>query len=104
MMKMKKIYRKRRASVIAALETHCPHQIHIYGDVAGLHLVAEFNGRALTEQTLADLEEAGVRLYPVEGHAIRKGCHQSKVILGYGNLTQEEIEEGVRRIKTVLRT
>jgi GntR family transcriptional regulator / MocR family aminotransferase len=51
-----------------------------------------------------NLEEAGVRLYPVERHAIGKGGHQSKVILGYGNLTQEEIEEGVRRIKTVLST
>jgi pimeloyl-ACP methyl ester carboxylesterase len=30
--------------------------------------------------------------------------NQSKVILGYGNLTQEEIEEGVRRIKSVLST
>lgn len=103
-MKMKKIYRKRREAVIAALETHCPRQLHIYGDVAGLHLVAEFGGRALTEQIFADLEEAGVRLYPVERHAIRKGGHQSKVILGYGNLTPEEIEEGVRRIKTVLNT
>ncbi len=103
-MKIKKIYRKRREALIAALETHYPRQIQIYGDVAGLHLVAGFGGRALTEQTFADWEEAGVRLYPVERHAIRKGGHQSKVILGYGNLTPEEIEEGVRRIKTVLNT
>ncbi len=101
-LKMKKIYRKRRERLIAALETHFSSQIQIYGDVAGLHLVAEFGRRALTEQTFADWEEAGVRLYPVEGHAIRKGHHRSKVILGYGNLTQDEIEEGVRRIKTVL--
>jgi GntR family transcriptional regulator / MocR family aminotransferase len=101
-LKMKKIYRKRREALIAALETHFPRQIHIYGDMAGLHLVAGFAGRVLTEQTFADWEEAGVHLYPVELHAIRKGKHQSKVILGYGNLTQDEIEEGVRRIKTVL--
>jgi GntR family transcriptional regulator/MocR family aminotransferase len=101
-MKMKRIYRKRREALIASLETHLPGQIQIYGDAAGLHIVTEFGGRALTEQTFADWEEAGVRLYPVEQHAIRKGSHQSKVILGYGTLTPEEIEEGVRRIKTVL--
>jgi len=88
--------------LIAALEMHFPHHLQIYGEVAGLNLVAEFGGRALTEATFAAWEEAGVRLYPVEQHAIRKGYHQSKVILGYGNLTQEEIEEGVRRIKIVL--
>ena len=36
------------------------------------------------------------------GIAIRKGYHQGKVILGYGNLTQGEIEEGMKRMKTVL--
>jgi GntR family transcriptional regulator/MocR family aminotransferase len=101
-MKMKKIYRKRREVLIAALMRHFSRYLSISGDATGLHLIAEFHGRAFTEQTIADLEDAGVRLYPVERHAIRKGYHQSKVILGYGNLTQGEIEEGVRRIKTVL--
>jgi GntR family transcriptional regulator / MocR family aminotransferase len=41
-LKMKKIYRKRRERLIAALETHFSSQIQIYGDIAGLHLVAEF--------------------------------------------------------------
>jgi GntR family transcriptional regulator/MocR family aminotransferase len=101
-MKMKKIYRRRRETLIAALTTHFPRDVHISGDATGLHLIAEFHGRTFTDQTLADLEDAGVRFYPVELHAIRKGCHQSKAILGYGNLTQDEIEEGVRRARTVL--
>src|SRR5262249_17382212 len=44
-LQMKKLYRKRREALIAALETHFPHDLQIYGDVAGLHLVAEFGGR-----------------------------------------------------------
>ena len=101
-LKMKRIYRKRREALIAALTTNFPHRVRVSGDATGLHLIAEFHGRAFTEQMLADLEDAGVRLYPVERHAIRKDRHQSKVILGYGNLTPGEIEEGVRRMKTVL--
>jgi GntR family transcriptional regulator / MocR family aminotransferase len=101
-MKMKKIYRKRREALIEALTTHCSQSPRISGDATGLHLIAEFQRRTFTEQMLADLEEAGVRLYPVERHAIRKGHHGSKVILGYGHLTPGEIEEGVRRMKTVL--
>lgn len=101
-LKMKKVYRKRREALIAALETHFSGQVHVYGDAAGLHLVAGFGRRALNEQTFTDIEEAGARLYPVEQHAIQKGKHQGEVILGYGNLTPEEIEEGVRRIQTVL--
>ncbi len=101
-MRTRKIYRKRRMAVINALTTDFPYQVHIHGDATGLHLVAEFPGKEFTEQTLMDLKHAGVRIYPVEIHAIRKGYHLNKVILGYGNLTIEEIEEGVRKMKTVL--
>ncbi len=101
-MRTRKIYRKRRMAVISVLTTLFPDQVHIHGDATGLHLVAEFPGKEFTEQTLMDLKHAGVRIYPVEIHAIRKGYHLNKVILGYGNLTIEEIEEGVRKMKTVL--
>ena len=101
-LKMKRIYRKRREALIAALKTSFPNRVRVSGEATGLHLTAEFHGKAFTEQTLADLEEAGVRLYPVERHAIRKGRYQSTVILGYGNLTPDELYEGVRRMKTVL--
>jgi GntR family transcriptional regulator / MocR family aminotransferase len=101
-LKMKRIYRIRREALIAALTTSFPNRVRVSGEATGLHLTAEFHGKAFTEQTLADLEEAGVRLYPVERHAIRKGRYQSTVILGYGNLTPDELYEGVRRMKTVL--
>jgi GntR family transcriptional regulator/MocR family aminotransferase len=51
---------------------------------------------------LEDLRRAGVRVYPLELHVICKGHHQNKIFLGYGNLSCEEIEEGVRRIKSIL--
>ena len=101
-MRSRKIYRKRRMAVINALTTHFTDQVHIHGDATGLHLVAEFPGKGFTEQTLIDLKHTGVHIYPVEIHAIRKGYHRNKAILGYGNLTIEEIEEGVRKMKTVL--
>lgn len=58
-MKMKKIYRKRREALIATLTMQCSRSLQISGDATGLHLVAEFEERAFTEQTLAELEGAG---------------------------------------------
>jgi GntR family transcriptional regulator / MocR family aminotransferase len=43
-----------------------------------------------------------VKIYPVELHAIHKGVHQNKIILGYGNLTIKEIGEGIHRLKSAL--
>ena len=51
---------------------------------------------------LAALESGGVRVYPVEAHAIRTGRYPDHVILGYGNLDAERIRTGVERLRAVL--
>lgn len=98
-MHMRRLYRQRRAVIIDALMTHFPQQVRIHGDATGLHLVAEFPNMDFTEHRVEALKRAGVCVYPVEVHAIHKGCHRSKIILGYGNLTDAEIEEGIKRMK-----
>lgn len=96
--RMKRIYRKRRDILISCLQTHFNDKVRILGDATGLHLVAEFCDVEFTDEVVGDMARAGVRVYPVERHAIRKGYHQNKIIMGYGNLTEEEIEEGVRSL------
>ncbi|HLZ59717.1 MAG TPA: PLP-dependent aminotransferase family protein [Ktedonosporobacter sp.] len=100
--RMKRIYRKRRIALINALKTHFAGHVQVHGDAAGLHLVAAFDGISFTEQIVDAMQQGGVQIYPVEQHAIQKGRHQNKLILGYANLTEEEIEEGVKRMKTEL--
>ena len=34
----------------------------------------------------------------MEDHAIEKGKHHNRIILGYGHLKNEEIKEGVTRL------
>jgi GntR family transcriptional regulator/MocR family aminotransferase len=101
---MKKVYKKRQAALIKSLASCFPERHRVIGTSTGLHLIAEFEQIAFTEDLLARLEEAGVRLYPVEMHALNRGQHFNQVILGYGNLTEEEIADGVKRLKSVLNT
>lgn len=44
------------------------------------------------------IESFGVRLSTFDDYASSIGKHQGKVVLGYGNLTEEEITEGLWRI------
>jgi GntR family transcriptional regulator/MocR family aminotransferase len=102
-LKMKRIYRKRRDILIRSLEQAFSKRVHILGDATGLHLVAEFPGIDFTADSVGQaLEQAGVNIYPVEMHAIRKGQHYQQIILGYGNLTVEQIEDGIKRLSIVL--
>ncbi|MED1781637.1 hypothetical protein P4V43_07360 [Brevibacillus fortis] len=70
----------------------------------GLHIVAAFPTIRFTPDVLAALEQARVRVYPLPGRGTRyvKGNHTDKIILGYGNTNEAQIEEGVVRIKAVL--
>ncbi|SDZ18933.1 GntR family transcriptional regulator / MocR family aminotransferase [Evansella caseinilytica] len=95
-LKMKKLYKKRRDHLISMLTGYFSGKVRISGHTTGLHLIAEFPDMVFTEQLLTKIVHAGVRVYPVEHHAVQKGIHQRKVIIGYGHLQEEEIEEGIK--------
>ncbi|PER97245.1 GntR family transcriptional regulator, partial [Bacillus anthracis] len=48
------------------------------------------------------IQQLGVKVYPVEDHAIEKGKHYNRIIIGYGLLTTAEIKEGVSRLQRVI--
>jgi GntR family transcriptional regulator / MocR family aminotransferase len=95
---MKKVYHKKRNHLIKALTRHFP-QVNILGRKAGMHLVAEFPGLAFTEELLADIHQAGVFVESVEHYALQKGRHQHQIVLGFGGLSEEEIDKGIAVIK-----
>ena len=102
--RMKRVYQRRRNVLINALKQHFSPQVEILGDAAGLHLVARFPQVIFTAEVIAELASAGASVYPVEQHAIVKGRHQQEIILGYSHLTPEQIEQGIQALKVALDT
>ncbi|MDE3841131.1 GntR family transcriptional regulator (plasmid) [Bacillus methanolicus] len=101
--KMKKIYKTRRDHLKKCLVEQFGTNVKISGDSTGLHLIAEFQNIEFSNEKVQEIMvKYKVKIYPVELHTIHKGMHQSKIILGYGNLTIEEIEEGIYRLKSAL--
>lgn len=100
--RVKKLYKKRRKCLVDALHEAFADRVSIWGASAGQHIVAAFPGIRFTPALLAQIKDCGVRLYPVEDHAIAPGQHEDKVILGYGNLSEAEILAGVAKLNEVL--
>jgi GntR family transcriptional regulator/MocR family aminotransferase len=67
-----------------------------------LHLIAEFEGITFTNELIDNIKKTGVVVHPVEEHAFIKGTHSKKIIIGYSHLNDQEIAEGVSRLKNVL--
>ncbi len=100
--KMKKLYRRKRETLIACLSAAFASRVTISGDATGLYVMAEFRDLEFSRDILERLEKHGVRISPVEDSAIIKGRHRNKIILGYGNLSLNEIETGVKRLQEIL--
>ncbi|MFC4598234.1 PLP-dependent aminotransferase family protein [Cohnella hongkongensis] len=101
--KMRKLYRKRRDFLIRQLLHVFGDRVKLLGCSTGIHLVAEFSDIEFTSELLSGVEENGVKVYPVAVHAFRKDVQQRRLIFGYGNLTEDQMEEGVRRLNASLR-
>ncbi|MFD0960717.1 MocR-like pyridoxine biosynthesis transcription factor PdxR [Paenibacillus chungangensis] len=92
--RMRKIYRKRRETLVSALRRHLPGA-RILGESAGMHLVVEIPGVRFTPARIRQIREQNVLVYAVEDYAIVKGRHESRIVMGYGALPPEAIQEGV---------
>lgn len=102
--KMKKIYQKRRDALKEGLINLFKNKVEFFGDSTGLHFVAKFNGVNFTDNVLSNIQENKVKVYPIELHTIKKRVYTDSIILGFGNLNENQIEEGVHRLKEGLNT
>lgn len=101
--RMKRIYSKRRKSLIAGLSDIFGSRVKISGDAAGLHLVTEMADYKFDAQVIARLEEAHIKVYPVERYTLTKGRYEDQLIMGFGNVEESNILEGIKTIERVLR-
>ena len=95
--RMRGIYRTKHDLLLDALEDF-RGAFRISGEMAGLHVLLEsVEGRREEElQNLA--EQAGVQVYPLSSYYLKPDVSRT-VLLGYANLTEEEILEGVHRLR-----
>jgi GntR family transcriptional regulator/MocR family aminotransferase len=100
--KMRRVYEKRRKTLIQALVSNFSDTISIHGDSTGLHLIVEFKNIDFSEELLNKVLSNNVRIYSVDTHSYHKGKHLNKIILGYGNVTTEKIIEGITKLKETL--
>lgn len=98
--KMRTLYRKKRQALLQAIHRHLDRNVEVIGENAGLHIVLEVK-RDLSEKRLVEKAmEFGVKVYPVSTYYFQNEYSGNpKVILGYGGLTETEIETGVELLK-----
>lgn len=95
---MKKTYKKRRELLHSLLVERFKNEIRIKGDETGMHLQVEFTNPELSNLDWDEAEKFGVEVDSFTEFCINKGTNRNKIVLGYGNLSDNEILEGVNRL------
>ncbi len=93
--KMKKIYKKKRDVLLKSLSDAFGSNVEIFGENAGLHLVARFKNMKFNLDAQCNVLHNRILIQSVEKHAIALGNHGDKLVIGYGNLTCEKIVQGI---------
>ena len=94
-------YGRRRAVLVAALETYLPGRVRYVRLAAGLHVMVYLEEGVAETAVVQQAAAVGVGVYPGASYHLERPAPPS-ILLGFSGLEEAEIEEGIRRLAGVL--
>ncbi|HTU79789.1 MAG TPA: PLP-dependent aminotransferase family protein [Solirubrobacteraceae bacterium] len=99
--KARKRNRGRRDALLGALARELP-EARVGGISAGLHALVRLPRQVEAQRLRAAAAERGVGVYPLSDHQVEPRTQTDALVLGYANVSEPAIAEGVRRLAAVL--
>jgi GntR family transcriptional regulator / MocR family aminotransferase len=98
--KMRTLYRKKHSTLMLAINNYFGQNVTIIGEKSGLHIVLEVKNNMEEDELINTAMNVGVKVYPLsiyyKGATGRVG---SRILLGFGGLTETEINTGIKLLK-----
>ncbi|KOY84164.1 PLP-dependent aminotransferase family protein [Lysinibacillus macroides] len=98
--KMRTIYRKKQQALLTAISVHFSAEFQVIGEKSGLHIVIKLPNRLSEARAIQLAEEIGIHVYPCATSYQHK-TSEAMVIIGYGGLTLQQINDGIARLAAV---
>lgn len=102
--RMKNIYKSKQDYLLRLLKTE-PWVKRVYGENAGLHMNVEIHTQLTEKELIASAEERGVKLFGLTAYRLQETEREEvpTILLGYGNLSENQMEEGIRILRDILK-
>jgi GntR family transcriptional regulator/MocR family aminotransferase len=97
----RRLYRSRRDALVGALARHLPGA-RVTGLAAGLHAIVRLEQAIDGMELVRAAERRSVRVYPLGYSYMEARPIHDGLVLGYANLAEPAIEEGIRRLALAL--
>ncbi len=94
--RVRSTYKKKHDAMLTAIHEHFGSLAQIDGQGAGLHLMLKLHNPICSEaELLSKAQSKGINLFPFTWTCRSGKSATTKLMLGFGGLTHQEIEEGV---------
>ncbi|MFJ7977439.1 PLP-dependent aminotransferase family protein [Peribacillus sp. NPDC096379] len=98
--KMRTIYRKKNHILTEVIQQHFGDRVNVIGEKSGLHILLQINNGLSEAELVEKASQVGVKIYPTSLYYEKgKYSHEPTVLLGYGGLSHEELQEGILFLK-----
>ncbi|MCI1695558.1 MocR-like pyridoxine biosynthesis transcription factor PdxR [Aneurinibacillus aneurinilyticus] len=98
--KMRTLYRKKHSTLMLAVKNYLGEKVNIIGEKSGLHIILEVKNGMEEDELINTAMNVGVKVYPLSiyynGSPGSLGC---RILLGFGGLSETEINTGIRLLK-----
>ena len=98
---LRQIYGQRRQALITALEQFLPGQLRYAEVAAGLHVMLYLPENCDETAVIQQAAAQDVGIYPGAPYHLQQSAPPS-LLLGFSGLSEPEIQEGIRRLSTVI--
>jgi GntR family transcriptional regulator / MocR family aminotransferase len=98
--KMRTLYRKKHSTLMLAINNYFGQNVTIIGEKSGLHIVLEVKNNMEEDELINTAMNVGVKVYPLSIYYNgATGSLGSRILLGFGGLTETEINTGIKLLK-----
>ncbi len=95
---MRRIYGEKRDVLLKSIAYTFGDTAQPWGDSSGLHVALQFPGMDFGDAFMQSCRQAGIRIRSVSQYCAEQNHHRDKLLLGYGHLSPEQIQEGVHAL------
>jgi GntR family transcriptional regulator / MocR family aminotransferase len=100
--RMRTVYANRRDVLVHALAEHGP-DVGVHGLAAGFHAVARLPGQLDEDAIVAAARARSIGLHGMSEFRSNGSTGPPELVLGFGNLTTDAIQRGIREIRDLIR-
>lgn len=101
--RMRRVYARRLACLLDALDVHLGARVSVEGTESGMHVMLTIHDVADGDVIVEGARAVGVGLHPAAPYYAGEPPYRATFVMGYSSLTETEIGEGIARLGRVVR-